>query len=208
MIWNIWRCPGGICPELKTDDMTQPVGVDKNGKLWTEPTTIPEELTQEIDDLSNAVDLLNGDVSDIGDDVDDLDDRVTALENAPAGQGNLNVIHNGVVTMLTNNTMSVTYPDLPTGAFIDKIEWECFVSGGTTPRIVTMYPYQWRTDKFVSTGEGSSTAYATWDVTYSNPLTGYTELKAALDSNTLFNPAFNNTGDSVSWAHLYYHIPG
>ena len=36
--WNLWHCHGGICPVLKTAEMTQPVGVGQDGKLWTEPT--------------------------------------------------------------------------------------------------------------------------------------------------------------------------
>ena len=36
---NLWRVRGGIAPELKTDEMTQPVGVGQDGRLWTKPAT-------------------------------------------------------------------------------------------------------------------------------------------------------------------------
>lgn len=35
---RLWLDRGGIAPELKTDDMTQPVGVGQDGRLWTAPT--------------------------------------------------------------------------------------------------------------------------------------------------------------------------
>lgn len=35
---RLWLDRGGIAPELKTDDMTQPVGVGQDGRLWTKPT--------------------------------------------------------------------------------------------------------------------------------------------------------------------------
>lgn len=198
MIWNIWRCPGGICPELKTDDMTQPVGVDKNGKLWTEPTTIPEELTQEVDDLSHAV-------VDISDDVDDLDYRVTALENAPAAGGNAYVT-SGAVSALSGNAMQVQFENLPTGAVIDKIVWQWFISGGTIPRNVVMYPYMGGLTQFVSTSDGSNNGYALWDIEKTAVGTTHTNLKATLASNTLYTTLFNTTGDAVSWVQIYYHI--
>ncbi len=36
---RLWLDRGGIAPELKTDDMTQPVGVGPDGRLWTKPAT-------------------------------------------------------------------------------------------------------------------------------------------------------------------------
>lgn len=36
---KFWQCRGAICPVLKADGMTQPVGVGQDGRLWTEPTT-------------------------------------------------------------------------------------------------------------------------------------------------------------------------
>lgn len=33
----------GVKPVIKTDDMTQPVGIDENGQLWTAPTAEAEE---------------------------------------------------------------------------------------------------------------------------------------------------------------------
>ena len=35
---RLWLDRGGIAPELKTDEMTQPVGVGQDGRLWTAPT--------------------------------------------------------------------------------------------------------------------------------------------------------------------------
>lgn len=55
---RLWLDRGGIAPELKTDDMTQIVGVGQDGRLWTAPTGGASE-----------------------EEIEDLDARVTALEN-------------------------------------------------------------------------------------------------------------------------------
>ena len=56
---------GGIVPVLKTDDMTQPVGVAQDGRLYTAPSG-SEEVEEEIAEL---------------------DTRVTTLENQQAAGG-------------------------------------------------------------------------------------------------------------------------
>lgn len=38
MFWRCFYGHGGICPVRKTADMTQPVGVDQDGRLYTAPS--------------------------------------------------------------------------------------------------------------------------------------------------------------------------
>ena len=183
MIWDFWRCKGGICPVLKTDEMTSPVGVDRNGKLFSVPT----------------------DTTEIEEEIGDLDERVTGLENAPAAGGNAYVT-SGAVSALSGNAMQVQFENLPAGAVIDKIVWQWFISGGTVPRNVVMYPYMGGLTLFVSTSDGSGNGYALWDIEKTAVGNTHTNLKATLASNTLYTTLFNTTGDAVSWVQIYYHV--
>lgn len=36
---RFWQCRGAVCPVLKSDEMTQAVGIGQDGRLWTAPTT-------------------------------------------------------------------------------------------------------------------------------------------------------------------------
>lgn len=36
---RFWQCRGAVCPVLKTDEMSQAVGIGQDGRLWTAPTT-------------------------------------------------------------------------------------------------------------------------------------------------------------------------
>jgi len=79
--WECWYGYGGICPVRKTDEMTQDVGVDQDGRLYTKG---------------------------YGEEVTDLDERVTALEQGGGGEASLGYFQVGNTEVLDTNPQVFT----------------------------------------------------------------------------------------------------
>lgn len=171
---------GGIVPVLKTDDMTQPVGVAPDGRLYTAPAA--------------------ADVSELEADVEDLDNRVTTLENQQqAGGGNCYVELPSQITCAAD-TLYVTYTTLPNGAVIDKYEFNLLLAGMTAPTKVEILPTTSSAGVTVVPDGG----YVSWTIAHS------TSGNVTIDTLTItLNTLITNSiaaNDYCSYARIYYHV--
>lgn len=172
------RFCGGIIPVLKTEDMTQPVGVAADGRLYTAPTGGADVETE----------------------IEALDGRVTTLENQQAaGGGNVYVCVPYEYTT-GDNAIYLNYKTLPAGAVIDKYELVINQAGLTHPTKFEIIPH--------TTGGGTSViangGYSGWSITHSvNGNDTITTL--SLGINTLYTTALV-ANDIITYARIYYHV--
>lgn len=105
--------------------------------------------------------------------------------------------------------ITVTFPDLPAGAVIDRVDVLLKVSGGTQPQLRSLTPSsEFVLGSYISTGQDGGLGYCVWNATPSSA-GGITYITFEIASNTLWSTAL--TASDVGLAgnsRIYYHIEG
>lgn len=105
------------------------------------------------------------------------------------------------------NKFTVTFPALPAGAVIDRVDVLLKVSGGTQPQLRSLTPSsEVILDTYISTGQDGGLGYCVWNAA-SSTAGGITYITFEIASNTLWTTAL--TASDVGLAgnsRIYYHI--
>lgn len=191
--------PGAIAPVDATLKMTNEVGI-KRCRLYVDAPT-----TAELTAVTNRVTALEESggadtIEELQDDVTSLDNRVTTLENQQqAGGGNCYVEVPSQITCAAD-TLYVTYTTLPTGAVIDKYEFNLLLAGMTAPTKVEILPTTSSAGVTVVPDGG----YVSWTIAHGT--SGNVTIDTlTITLNTLLTHSIA-ANDYCSYARIYYHV--
>ncbi len=104
---------------------------------------------------------------------------------------------------------TVTFPSLPEGAVIDRVDVLLRVSGGTVAQVRTLMPSdEILLGTMVSTDQSGGNGYCIWN-TSTSTAGGTTIMTCEINSNTLWTtPLTSSDNGFADNSRIYYHIEG
>lgn len=138
------------------------------------------------------------------------EDALTSLEYDGT---NYKVIGDGqqvaIPSQVTVDTgkVTVTFPSLPEGAVIDRVDVLLKVSGGTAPQLRSLTPSsEFNLGTYISTSQDGGLGYCVWNASPSTA-GGITYITFEISSNTLWSTALTSSDVGLAGnSRVYYHI--
>lgn len=187
------------------------IGADSTDEQYPSAKAVQDKLAI----IATALQTLSGAVADIPQirvnrPLAGTEDPLTALEYNGT---NYKVIGDGQqVTVPTQvevgtDKVTVTFPDLPAGAVIDRVDVLLKVSGGTTAQLRSLTPSsEIILGTYISTAQDGGLGYCVWNASPSSA-GGVTYITFEIASNTLWTNALTSSDVGLAGnSRIYYHI--